>query len=279
MARQQGKERVAAGRQSVVRQDLTIGGGSVWRRPYGRAKVAAKAQLSMSSPSPSPKLSIVIPARDAAALLPSCLASLEEGRVCGLVGEVIVVDGGSGDDTAARAGALGARVVVAPSGRGPQLAAGAAAASGEWLLFLHADCRLARDGRRRSPRFSPPPTRVPAPGISASRWTIRARRRGGWSGVALALPRLGLPYGDQGLLIARSLYLAVGGFVRLAADGGCRSRRRVSGGIGWPLDATAVELGAALPARRLLRRPLRNLSACRCISPACRRARIARLYG
>src|SRR5207245_2283886 len=60
-----------------------------------------------------------------------------------LVGEIVVSDGGSRDGTVAIAEAAGARVVAGPRGRGPQLIAGAAAAKGEWLLFLHADCRLA----------------------------------------------------------------------------------------------------------------------------------------
>src|SRR5439155_7264300 len=59
-----------------------------------------------------------------------------------IVREVIVADGGSSDETAARARSAGARVIMAPPGRGSQLAAGAVAASGDWLLFLHADCCL-----------------------------------------------------------------------------------------------------------------------------------------
>src|SRR5438445_8168390 len=83
-------------------------------------------------------LSAVIPTRNAARTLPANLAAL---RGAGIVREVIVADGGSSDETAAHARAAGARVVVAPRGRGSQLAAGAAAATGDWLLFLHADCR------------------------------------------------------------------------------------------------------------------------------------------
>ncbi len=56
--------------------------------------------------------------------------------------EWIVVDGGSGDGTPAAAQAAGARTIAAPRGRGPQLNAGAEAASGEVLLFLHADTAL-----------------------------------------------------------------------------------------------------------------------------------------
>src|SRR5205823_1182592 len=88
-------------------------------------------------------ISVVIPALDAADELPGALAALAGSE---LVDEIVVSDGGSRDGTVAIAEAAGARVVAGPCGRGPQLIAGAAAAKGEWLLFLHADRRL---GRRR----------------------------------------------------------------------------------------------------------------------------------
>ncbi len=81
-------------------------------------------------------LSAVIPALNAAATLPTTLASVAAAD------EVVVVDGGSGDGTVALAVSLGARVMTAPRGRGAQLAAGIAAARGEWLLLLHADTTL-----------------------------------------------------------------------------------------------------------------------------------------
>ncbi len=85
-------------------------------------------------------MSIVIPTLDAAAELPALLAALGQA---GGVGEIVVADGGSRDDTVRLARDAGARVVAAPRGRGPQLAAGADVARGDWLLFLHADCRPA----------------------------------------------------------------------------------------------------------------------------------------
>ena len=69
------------------------------------------------------ELTAVIPALNAAARLPATLASLS-----GQVAEIIVADGGSTDGTQALAQAAGARLVAAPRGRGPQLAAGTAAA-------------------------------------------------------------------------------------------------------------------------------------------------------
>ena len=84
------------------------------------------------------RLSAVIPVLDAADALPSTLAALVASP---LVGEIVIVDGGSHDESAVIARDAGARVIQAPRGRGSQLAAGAEAASAEWLLFLHADCK------------------------------------------------------------------------------------------------------------------------------------------
>ena len=87
-------------------------------------------------------LSVIVPALDAAATLPATLAALGAAREDGLLREVLVVDGGSADATVEIAAGWGARVLRAPRGRGVQLAAGGAAAEGDWLLFLHADTRL-----------------------------------------------------------------------------------------------------------------------------------------
>lgn len=86
-----------------------------------------------------PVLSVVIPALDEAAALPRLLGALAAQR--GVSFEVIVADGGSADGTPDVAAAHGARTIVVPRGRGAQMNAGAAAAGGEWLLFLHADSR------------------------------------------------------------------------------------------------------------------------------------------
>ncbi len=71
--------------------------------------------------------------------------------------EIVICDGGSGDGTVSIAHEYGARVVAAPRGRGPQMIAGAQAARGDWLLFLHADTRLAAGWSRAAADFCAAP--------------------------------------------------------------------------------------------------------------------------
>jgi rSAM/selenodomain-associated transferase 2 len=86
------------------------------------------------------KLSIIVPALDEAPGIAATLAALAPLRARGH--EVIVADGGSTDGTPALAASLADRVIAAPRGRARQMNAGAAQASGEALVFLHADTRL-----------------------------------------------------------------------------------------------------------------------------------------
>lgn len=159
---------------------------------------------------PAP-LSVIIPTLSAAADLPGCLHSLMPGLELGLIREVIVSDGGSQDATPRIAEDTGAKVITGKSGRGAQLAAGASLARGEWLLFLHADTVLSRDWAERVAHH------VDTRPDKAATFTLKYRsdaRAARWleARVNRRTRLMGLPYGDQGMLISRKLYETVGGY-------------------------------------------------------------------
>ncbi len=221
-------------------------------------------------------VSVVIPTLDAAADLPATLAELAGAR---LIGEIIVADGGSSDDTVAIAGAAGARIVRAPKGRGTQLAAGAAAASGDWLLFLHADCRLAPGWEAAVEAFVAGPGVVGRAGYfafaldDASRAARRLERMVAWRCRAL-----GLPYGDQGLLIARPLYQAVGEFAALPLMEDVEFARRLGRRRLAPLGASAYASARRYREEGYICRPLRNLLCLSLYFAGVPPERIVRLY-
>jgi rSAM/selenodomain-associated transferase 2 len=223
------------------------------------------------------QISAVIPTLNAAEHLPAALGSLA-GRP--LVREIIVADGGSSDQTVAIARAAGATVTEAERGRGTQLAAGAAAASGEWLLFQHADCRLSSGWEEAVGAF------LAAPGASSSAGYFafalddpsQAARRLEWI-VAWRCRALGLPYGDQGLLISRSFYDAVGGFAALPLMEDVDLARRIGRKRLVLLDAAAISSASRYRGDGYLRRPLRNLFCLSLYFAGVPPKRIVRLYG
>ena len=163
-------------------------------------------------------LSVVIPTLNAASSLPLCFRSLLQGVMRGLVREVIVADGGSTDATVEIAEAAGARIVRTEKGRGNQLAEGAAAARGDWLLFLHADTVLQSGWEDEAQAFVRS-TFADKPRAASFKFALddgdsQARRLE--TLVALRCRLLALPYGDQGLLVPMTLYRKLGGYRRLA---------------------------------------------------------------
>lgn len=150
-------------------------------------------------------MNVIIPTWNAAAVLPATLASLAEGQA-----DIIVADAGSPDGTADIARTLHAQVIQAPRGRGAQLAAGGAAAQHDWLLFLHADTILDPGWAAIVGRFTQGPPAVAHFAFALDDPSPTARRMERM--VAWRCRTFALPYGDQGLLIHRSLYQAVGGF-------------------------------------------------------------------
>jgi rSAM/selenodomain-associated transferase 2 len=217
-------------------------------------------------------LSAVIPTLNAARVLPSTIASLR-----GIPDEVIVADGGSEDGTPAVAERFGARIIAAPRGRGTQLAAGVAAAKGEWLLLLHADTSLETDWAK------------------TVRWLMQSNAdRAGYFRFALDSPdprarRLerivawrcrifALPYGDQALLLSRALLDAVGGISPLPLMEDVDLVRRLGRRRLIALDVAAVTSAARWERDGWYRRSLRNLCCLALYSAGVPPRLIARLY-
>lgn len=157
-----------------------------------------------------PEFSVVVPTLNEAASVEGTLAAARRALPGG---ELIVADGGSEDDTVARAAAGGARIVRAGRGRGAQMAAGARAARGAVLVFLHADTRLAPGAGEAIRRA------VRAPGVAGGcfRFAVDPPARGSlryraleW-GVNLRTRLFRTATGDQAIFARREALERVGG--------------------------------------------------------------------
>jgi len=231
-----------------------------------------------STPADVSTVTVVMPVLDEGARID---ARLREHAEAAWAHEVIVVDGGSADDTVARARAWpGARVLAAPRGRGPQMNAGAAVATGEVVLFQHADVALPADALRRIREALADPT------VVAGAFRVRTvaddgpNRLGPFLRLAdLRSHRTRLPYGDQALFVRRAAFEAVGGFPPQPIMEDVELARRL-----WRRGRiVTVPSEVRVSGRRFLSRPLRTVLAMRAL-PWLYRAgvspdRLARLYG
>lgn len=155
------------------------------------------------------RVSAIVPALEEGAVVAATLHALAPVRARG--GEVIVVDGGSGDDTVARARPLADRVVAAPRGRARQMNAGAAVARGEVLWFLHADTVIdatAVDDLVRALATKPREWGRFGVRLSGRRALLRVVA----GSMNLRSRLTGIATGDQGMFVRRAAFDAVGGF-------------------------------------------------------------------
>lgn len=226
----------------------------------------------MSSNSPM-RLTVIIPTLNAGPILAETLAC-----VAG-VSEIVVSDGGSHDATLAIAEAVGARTVTCSPGRGRQLNVGADDATGDWLLFLHADTTLAAGWRRAAADHM---GSVASPGRAAYfRFSLDDL---GWQArvleamVAIRCSVFRLPYGDQGLLISRRLFDDMGGFPDLPLMEDVDLVRRLGRRRLVPLSVAARTSADRWRRDGWAKRSLRNLFCLTLYFAGVAPARIAKFY-
>jgi rSAM/selenodomain-associated transferase 2 len=250
--------------------------------PPAPAAALKVASVSAAVPTKAIKaidVSVIIPTLNAGKSLSETIAALGEARET-MALEIIVVDGGSNDDTRERAAALGATVVEAPRGRGTQLSAGAKEASGRWLLFLHADTTLEPFWSTTITSFM----RAKGNALKAAYFTFalddasEAARRvevlANWRAR-----RFGLPYGDQGLFMSRTLYDSLVGYLDLPIMEDVDMVRRIGKTRLVELPATATTSAARYRRDGYLRRPIKNLALLALYFLGVSPRRLARLYG
>ncbi len=155
-----------------------------------------------------PLVGVVVPTLNEARYLPGLLQDL---RQLTPEPDLVVADGGSTDGTVDLARNHGARIVEAVRGRGPQMNAGARVLRTRWLCFLHADTRL------DSAALADLERTVRDPDACAAVWRLAIDAPGFWyrtleAGAWMRDRLCGFPYGDQGLLIRRDRFKAIGGF-------------------------------------------------------------------
>jgi rSAM/selenodomain-associated transferase 2 len=206
-------------------------------------------------------IAVVIPALNEAA---GITEAIESAAGCNVDLELVVVDGGSIDDTRSRARASGARVLESRAGRGCQLQAGVEVTRGDPVVFLHADTRLPSGWDAAVLEALKRPDTVggafrlrmdgPGWGLRLLEWGVRAR-------VAI----LSLPYGDQAIFVRREALQAMGGvpdvvvmedldlvakmkergrIEELSLEVATSARRYLAAGVGWTFLRHALALSA-----------------------------------
>jgi rSAM/selenodomain-associated transferase 2/rSAM/selenodomain-associated transferase 1 len=173
------------------------------------ADLAVWNQASGLTPDGTRKIliSIIIPTLNEADVIKATVARLPESENI----EILVVDGGSRDNTVEIAQKLGTRVLIKAPSKAEQMNAGAAEARGDVLLFLHADTRLPANFEEivmAAVSRDDVSAGAFTLGIDSKTWSLRfIERVANWRARIFKLP-----YGDQALFVGRDLFFEIGGF-------------------------------------------------------------------
>ncbi len=163
-------------------------------------------------------ISVIIPTQNSEIALAQSLSALVTAAAEGVVREVIVVDGGSADNTHMVADAAGCEWLVQSGPRSKRLALGAnQARRGDWLLFLSADTVLDTGWHHEVQAFIERAERAGSADRTAAAFKLRLEAFGLAPRVSETFASfrshiLGMPYGNQGLLLSRRFYNDLGGY-------------------------------------------------------------------
>jgi len=171
-------------------------------------------------------LSVIIATRDSERALVQTLAALVPGATAGLVSEVLIADGGSSDDTATVADVAGCnflRLDGDPPGKRLRMAA--ASARAPWLMFLRPGIILDSPWVGNVTNFINQPTERPQAAVFRSGGNVEPPLRQAWRLIKAALGALPRP--EQGLILAKPLYVELGGHSDLAREPETHLLRRI----------------------------------------------------
>tara|TARA_B100001142_G_C14268057_1_gene629722 strand:- start:110 stop:781 length:672 start_codon:yes stop_codon:yes gene_type:complete len=202
-------------------------------------------------------LSIIIPTLNAEKKLPATIASL---KVSGISSEFIIADGGSSDRTPNIAAEHGAKFIATLGGRGAQMASGAMYSSGDWLLFIHADTHPQPGWSYIAKNFiKDPKNRFHAAYFKFSLNDSAPAARRLERIVEWRCRTLGLPYGDQGLLISKEFYDLIGGIAPIPLMEDVDIVRRIGSKRLTQLNSAAVTSAERYRTNGYWLRPAKNL--------------------
>ncbi|MBL4807763.1 MAG: TIGR04283 family arsenosugar biosynthesis glycosyltransferase [Rhodobacteraceae bacterium] len=206
---------------------------------------------------PAP-VSVIVPTLNVARSIGPCLGAIAQGLDYGVIAEVILTDGGSSDDISEIADTIGAAFITGPKGRGAQLSAGAKQAKADWFLFIHADTVLAENWPQVAlSHIAQNPDKAGYFILKFDQSGLAAKTVARWANFRSQV--FDLPYGDQGLLISRTLYDQIGGYANIPLMEDVAMAKTLNGTL-IALDATATTSAARYQKYGWFRQSLRNFS-------------------
>ena len=170
-------------------------------------------------------LSVIIATKDSERALVPTLAALVSGATAGMISEVLIADGGSGDDTAAVAEVAGCNLFVLDGTTARRLKTAAGKARARWLLFLRPGTLLDTPWAGDARRFVELAARPDSAAVFRRGAPMQSEL---WEALSLLASALGArPRPEQGLIIAKEFYAALGGHSESAADAETDLIRRI----------------------------------------------------